>query len=498
MNWNPSPNDDRWKRFEELREAALDGRISPAEMEILESFVLGDAAMRRNYTEHVHQQAALRLSVAPAIPAISHALVSGEPSIPDDATIMKPTAESTAEPSRWRRTIVYAMSIAAATIMAVGLTYSFTRSDSSQQIAMITSSEDCKWGECTLATTERMPLGSGTLRLESGIATLRFPNVNVTLEGKTELEIIDTKKCLVHSGRVFANVEQGGEGFVIQTPTASFVDRGTTFGVKVGPQGTSDLTVIKGRVDVNHLSTSSEAVVRVNERLRASSDRLQEFGKGDFPASFEDEDQAAGLPIHISTASGMGDDVYLSAGKVVPANTSTTALLVKKPASSEPGQWYAPWRRKAFMRIDLSGVEKNEIVDATLQLHGVATNIGFASMMPDATFSVYGLIDETQDDWDSKTITWLDSPASAGDAIAVDPQASVLVGSFVVPQSSPEGRFEVSGRDLLKFLQSDTNGRVTFILIPESVGEEGESYVHGFASKRHPYLAAPTLRMRVR
>ena len=242
----------------------------------------------------------------------------------------------------------------------------------------------------------------------------------------------------------------------------------------------------------------TKAVVRVNERLRASEDSMLEIGKGSFPASDQGGNQSAGMPIHISTASGIGDDAYLSAGEVVPANTSTTALLVKKPASSKPDQWYARWRRKAFIRIDLSGVNDSEIVDATLQIHGVATNIGFASMMPDATFAVYGLVDESQDDWDSKTISWLDCPANAGDAIEVDEAATVLVGNFVVPQSNPEGRFEVSGRSLLKFLQSDTNGRVTFILIPETVGEEGESYVHGFASKRHPYLAAPTLRMRVR
>lgn len=498
MNRNPSPNDERWKRFEELRDAALNGRISPAEMETLESFVLGDAAMRRNYAEHVHQQAALRLSVAPAIPAISHALVSGEPNIPDDANIMKPTAESTAEPSRWSRTMVHAMSIAAATLMAVGLTYSFTRRDSSQQIAMITSSEDCKWGDCTLATTERMPLGAGTLRLESGIATLRFPNVNVTMEGRVELRIVGPKQCYVSSGRVFANVEPGGEGFIIQTPTASFVDRGTTFGVRVGPAGTSDLTVFKGRVDVSHLSTEAEAVARVNERVRASSDGLLEVGKGDFPSDNSTLDESIGLPIHISTASGAGDDAYLSAGEVTPANTSTTALLVKEPARSKPSEWYARWRRKAFLRMDISGVNVEDIAAATLQLHGVATNIGFSSMMPDATFSVHGLVDESQDDWDSRSMTWLNCPANAGDTIDVDKEATMFVGSFVVPQSSPEGRFEIAGEKLLDFLQADSNGRVTFILLPETVGEEGQSYVHGFASKRHPFLAAPTLRLRVK
>ena len=251
MNDDSSMKDDRWKRYEELRDAALDGRLADSEMEVLESFVLNDAAMRRDYTEHVHQQAALRLSVSEIVPAVLH-LGKGEES---------PVTEvgSVFGESRWRRTIMYAISIAAVTLLVVGLTHFLAVDGSSNQIAMITSAEDCRWGDCTLTTAERLPLGTGILRLESGIATLRFSKVNVTLEGQAELEIVDSKTCFVHSGRVFANVEPGGEGFIIQTPTATFIDRGTTFGVKVGPQGTSDLTVFKGRVDVSHRSTSNES-----------------------------------------------------------------------------------------------------------------------------------------------------------------------------------------------------------------------------------------------
>ena len=492
MNIEESLQDERWKRFEELRDAALDGRIAAEGMQELEALVLDESAMRRNYVEHAHQQAALRLSVAPAMPVATPMTHSGESEAP---LAMKQVEQPDA--THWRKSIWYAMALATTILLATSVWLLFDDRNSKTQIAMITSAEDCRWGDCTLATAEQIPLGAGILKLESGIATLRFPNVNVTMEGRVDLEIVDSNKCYVHSGRVFANVEPGGEGFVVQTPTATFVDRGTTFGVRVGQEGTSDLTVFKGRVDVNHHATETNAVARINDRVRASADKLLELGKTGFP-TISEAGQAKGLPIHISTASGIGDDAYLSAGEVIAANTSTTSLLVKKPAQSEPDQWYAPWRRKAFMRFDLTGVDATKVAEATFQLQGVATNIGYASMMPDATFTLYGLIDESQDDWDANSITWLDCPANAGDSIAVDENATMLVGTFVVPQSSPQGRFEVSGAGLVKFLQTDTNDRVTFVLIPETVGEEGESYVHGFASKRHPYLAAPTLRLRIK
>ncbi|MGI9474835.1 MAG: hypothetical protein ACR2NZ_25110 [Rubripirellula sp.] len=71
-----------------------------------------------------------------------------------------------------------------------------------------------------------------------------------------------------------------------------------------------------------------------------------------------------------------------------------------------------------------------------------------------------------------------------------------MIGTFVVEQSNPTGRFRVGGEELIEFLKSDTNGVVTLVIVAETVGD-GPAYVHGFASKRHPELPAPSLRLRV-
>ena len=63
--------------------------------------------------------------------------------------------------------------------------------------------------------------------------------------------------------------------------------------------------------------------------------------------------------------------------------------------------------RKAFLKFDMSLLGQAVIEEAELHLHGVDTQIGFASLIPDATFSVYGLTDESQDNWDSASINWL-------------------------------------------------------------------------------------------
>ncbi|EMI20327.1 FecR protein domain protein [Rhodopirellula maiorica SM1] len=478
---------DSWGEYKRLRDAALDGRIAEEEVKLLESFVLDHDAMRRDYAEHAHQQASLKWN---AISSLGSPL----------GQTVQPTESQrdllVQEKRSWRRSVAYVLSLATAVLVTLGFAGLLAKDDSASQFAMITSSEACRWGECTVATSEGQPIGAGRLRLKNGIATLRFPNVNVTLEGRVDLQIVDEDECLLYGGRVVANVEQGGEGFVIRTPTAIFIDRGTTFGVNVAPSGTSDLSVFKGRVDVNHLQTREETSVRENERIRASADSLAPVGPDN--SISPPKASGVGVPVHISTAFGDGDDAYVAAGDVAPSKPSEIALLVKKPAKSNPGQWYAPWRRKAFMRFDLSTVKEAEILSAALQLQGVYTNRGFATMMPDARFAVYGVTDESQDEWSSADIDWLNSPANDGDQLMVDQDSVVLLGRFTVPQSNPEGSFEISGDALVEFLSNDENAKVTMILIPETVGDAGESYVHGFASKRHPNLPAPTLRLSVK
>lgn len=474
---------DPWKEYVELRDAALEGRATADEIDRLQSLVLDSEEMKRDYAQHVHQQAAIAWHVTES---------------PDQfAPTVSPAREASVSSSKVSYVWLVAAS-AAAVLITIGATWLWNGREEPAGFAMITASERCQWGECSQATAENVPLGEGRMRLQSGIATLRFPYVNINLEGAVDLEIVNEKKCVLHSGRVFADVEPGGEGFELQTPTAVFVDQGTTFGVSVLPSGTSDLRVFSGRVDVDHAASGTQLSVRTDEHVRVSATKVGRINgvEPTFKEQPSPQDDAT-RPLHLSTATGLGDDVYVMPQPHPPENRSTEALLVKRPPHATPGDWGYPWRRKAFLKFDMSLLGDVVIEEAELHLHGVDTQIGFASLMPDATFSVYGLTDESQDDWDSESIDWLNCPASSGDALDVASAKAVLLGQFVVPQSTPLGRFEISGAELTEFLNADTNGVATLIIIPETVGR-GEAYVHGFASKRHQKLPAPTLRLRVR
>jgi hypothetical protein len=196
--------------------------------------------------------------------------------------------------------------------------------------------------------------------------------------------------------------------------------------------------------------------------------------------------------LHISTALGRGRDAFVMPIEIPPNRRSDTLLLVKNTIVR-----MSDWNRKAYMALDLSPLEGQRILDAEFSLTFAPTGMGFASQVPDATFVLYGLTDETRDDWDERTIRWQNAPANRPGGTALEPDKVVRLGSFLVTQGEQTGTRRIDGKALLEFLQGDTNKLVTFILVRETQGTGTADLVHGFASKRHPNLSPPTLRLTV-
>jgi hypothetical protein len=73
----------------------------------------------------------------------------------------------------------------------------------------------------------------------------------------------------------------------------------------------------------------------------------------------------------------------------------------------------------------------------------------------------------------------------------------VRLGTFEIAQGALQGTRSISGEALVNFLNNDTNGLATFILVRETRGSGRSDLVHGFANKRHPLLPPPTLKLSV-
>ena len=120
-------------------------------------------------------------------------------------------------------------------------------------------------------------------------------------------------------------------------------------------------------------------------------------------------------------------------------------------------------------------------------------------MIPDSTFSVYGLSDETEDNWKEDSLTWNKAPAHTAEYNAhLQQDKLTFLGQFIVEQGIQTGSRSIEGDALVAFLNSDTNGQVTFILTRETDEQTNGGLVHAFATKEHPSNTPPLLRLKVK
>jgi len=99
-------------------------------------------------------------------------------------------------------------------------------------------------------------LTAGRLVLESGVASLAFPDVEITLEGPVELELVSQSHCKLVAGRIFVRSKMNSGGLKLELPNAIIFDRGAEFGINVTDRSGAELLVMAGRVEVTHRGIS--------------------------------------------------------------------------------------------------------------------------------------------------------------------------------------------------------------------------------------------------
>ena len=201
---------------------------------------------------------------------------------------------------------------------------------------------------------------------------------------------------------------------------------------------------------------------------------------------------AIAAPTFITPAQGRGADLNIRGGNVFgPGNFGDHPILrVRNTANLADA-------RKSYVRFDLASLPKSAktATSATLGLQ-LAPSEGNSPTDRVWTFNVYGLKDGSDgENWSEKTANWNNAPANnAASALGLTPDA-LLVGTFAITGKGTPGQVvQLSSPELLKFLQSDTNGEVTFILTRREAGEgAGENVMHIFASKEYATTAPPVL-----
>ena len=390
--------------------------------------------------------------------------------------------------------------LAASVVFLLSL-FLFPKPKEDPTFALIKDSYSATWEGGDLTTEQGSRLRNGTLRLSEGLVTLQFDSgAEVTLEAPVSLKLINSMKCELINGTAVTYVPESATGFRIITPEADIVDYGTRFSVTVFEEtGETHTRVMEGKVQVEYSRTGEIVALSAGERHTVKgtgfaippAETFRELGTiPDKPLQhgpewtfFESSKDAfvGRRPNHLFVTDDkeVVDLLKDSYPSDVHNHNSKVLLLVKNAISQ------GPMNRQAYLSFDLSEIDRTQIEEADLLLQFAPSGWGLASHLPDCTFNVYGLAGEVPD-WNESGIR---------DRFPGTPE-SVYLGSFVLAKGVQKGRFGVRTEDLTNFLKTHTHSQVTFMVMRETKETEDGGLVHGFASRRHPTLPAPTLAVR--
>lgn len=474
-----SPEDSA-QELRDLCDRLLDGELTTESRQRLEALVLADARLRRLYVETMHLHAALRQNASGMATAPLAEVLAALPPEPENV-VRGPF-------SRW------GWQAAAAVLLAVGLAWWLRP----VAFATLVESKGARWESSSLPTEPGSKLPAGRLRLAEGVARLIFRSgAEVSLEGPAELELTGQNACFLHSGALVAHVPESAHGFAVGTANARLIDHGTDFGISTDPAGQAQVQVLKGEVELQHGHSGEKLRLLSRESARVTKERLtsDDQGTGEKEPdryAFVRPASATGAgktTVSITTAGGVGEAAYVVSPNS-PIHFSDTLLLLKNGNSRN-------YQRKAYLKFDLTALRERKVTDAALTLNFESTGFGYASLTDDCTFAVYGVTDDSADDWTAETLTWENAPAYDPDAGKVDSTRAVKLGTFSTPRGVVTGSFAVQGDALTSFVNADANRRATLVVVRETQLPGNAAAVHGFAGNHHPTLAPPTLRLTV-
>lgn len=475
----------RW-RILELTERALDGRLSGEEREQLEQALRADAGLRKLVARALHQHAELSF----------------------DAGLVKRLAEegeapeiAPSRPRPMRPLVAALITLAAVAVVFAGVMLLYPQAASAHRtVAAVTKSRQCKWAGSTLPTAEGSRVGIGTLELIEGMATLKFDSgAEVVMEAPATVDILSAMACRLVRGTLVAEVPPSAKGFLVDTKEAKVIDYGTRFGVSTGEDGKYMVQVLEGHVEVNEKAVGESKQLYRGDRVDRgwTRSRLNPVTPEREPSRWQPDTilRAGDGWQAISTAFGRGKDSYIQ-GNAKAHNFGRDAFFRVKRCDLQPDL-----NRKGYVCFDVSKFKGRELEDAEFTLHIEPSDLGFATLVPDSSFAIYGLSDEREDTWEEDGLTWLAAPAHDPQQVARNvPVASKvkLLGRFQIPQGMTRGTRSVRSQELTDFLKSDTNGLVTFIICRETDETASGGLVHAFATKESGNNTPPMLRVKMR
>ena len=471
---------DKHLNLDRLIDRITDGTMDREEFSDLEARLLADPALRRRFRSRMRLEANL------------HSECQTSP-----AEILPPIMQAPPRRCLSRRSLVAVAGMAA--VLAIGAFLAFfpadpENSENPELVATIVSEDGAAWSAGGMVG-QGAKLSSGTMRLESGLASLRFESgAVVDLEAPVTIELLDPMRCRLTRGKAVFEVPESAVGFVVETPNGYAVDHGTRFAVALQEDGEDvEFGVLSGRISVHHDKSQAMTDVRTGDMVlmtpsgigvsenagMSSSTRVTDPGVMRFPAN--------------------GNETSIVHGDLREDFLDPGLLMVKRdvPLSNEQhlSRLLWPKDRRALIAFELGGLDRHQVEQATLRLNMVPSGRGYAMLLPErTTIEVYGIRDTSElEQWDAAELKWADAPGSVGDGTDVNEAEVSLLGSFEIKRSYLEGPVAFKSPKLTRFVSQDRTGVVALLLVSTSMPQEHWALVHAFASSRHVEAAGPSL-----
>ncbi len=238
--------------FERLCNAVLEGKVSEAQLEQFRQQLRSSAAARKAYAEQTQIHALLTWQ-------------QGRAAVPASVILSPLEFQSSLNvipfpPGKlWtlRRAV---FGIAAVVVMFLGLAYWLGFGHGQKNLSVVTQKSVAvrKGASVDILATSGSPYEVGQRvmlsRLDLKTGSLRFrisSGAVVDVEGPVALELVDPMRLRLLRGNVTTDVGTEARGFVVDTASACVLDMGTRFGVSVGNDGSTDIVVLQGEVEVH-------------------------------------------------------------------------------------------------------------------------------------------------------------------------------------------------------------------------------------------------------
>jgi len=265
------------RRLQELLEAMIERDISPSEHSELAALLKENPEARQLFVDHMKVHGMLKwhlgkhdestdipvnLVEPEAMPVRGH---TGEGA--DEGPMQ--AGDKTGLQGRFK----YHLFVAAALLIFTGLLpglilykhASGKRASIRPYIALLKEAVAAEWEGDSSTAEVGARIRQGDFTVHSGLVELElFDGALIVVEGPARLNLLSANRVALEYGNLGAVAGPEAVGFEVETPAAKLVDRGTRFGVRVDKNGTTEMEVFSGKVDIS-LESGGSAGYRANE-----------------------------------------------------------------------------------------------------------------------------------------------------------------------------------------------------------------------------------------